>query len=224
MFTAIARRYDLNNRLHSLGRDQAWRRLTVRMAAVEPGEDVVDVACGTGDLSEAFARAGAGSVIGVDFTPAMLDIARDKLTRRSWTTTPDYRDGDAMDLDLPDASADIVSIAFGIRNVAVPVRAIAEFHRILRPGGRLIILEFCEPRLRLMRLFNGFYCKRIMPLTASAISGDRSGAYKYLPRSVETFSEPDHLAEMMRETGFEVLRQRRLSLGICAITLGRKTA
>tara|TARA_Y100000589_G_scaffold309990_1_gene327963 strand:- start:1904 stop:2296 length:393 start_codon:yes stop_codon:yes gene_type:complete len=127
-----------------------------------------------------------------------------------------------MNLDVPDASFDIVSIAFGIRNVTTPAKAIAEFHRVLRPGGRLVILEFCQPRFAPMRLFNGFYCKRIMPMTASLIARDRSGAYRYLPRSVETFSEPDRLAELMSSNGFRDIRQTRMTLGICAASVGTK--
>ncbi|MCH2133825.1 MAG: bifunctional demethylmenaquinone methyltransferase/2-methoxy-6-polyprenyl-1,4-benzoquinol methylase UbiE [Phycisphaerales bacterium] len=227
MFGAIARRYDLNNRLHSLGRDQAWRRRAVRLAQVGPDDDVLDVACGTGDLSEAFARGGARSVIGVDFTPEMLEVANVKVNHRRWprdVTRPTYVQGDAMDLQFPDESQDVVSIAFGIRNVTDPAKAVSEFHRVLRPGGRVVILEFCEPGLAPMRLFNGFYCKRIMPLTASLIARDRSGAYQYLPRSIETFSKPEDLAALTAAAGFGEIQQTRMTMGICAITVGHKAA
>lgn len=195
------------------------------MAAVSPGDHILDVACGTGDLTEAFARSGAAVVKGIDFTPAMLELAKIKahqMKRPDGIPVPVYEDGDAMSLDVPSASFDVVSIAFGIRNVTAPSTAIDEFHRVLRPGGRLVILEFCQPRFAFMRLFNGFYCKRIMPLTASLIARDRSGAYRYLPRSVETFSEPDKLAEMMTKTGFADIQQSRMTMGICAITAGIK--
>ncbi|MBG80044.1 MAG: bifunctional demethylmenaquinone methyltransferase/2-methoxy-6-polyprenyl-1,4-benzoquinol methylase UbiE [Phycisphaerae bacterium] len=225
MFGAIAERYDLNNRLHSLGRDQAWRKRAVRMSMLNPSDDVLDVACGTGDLTEAFAKAGARTVQGVDFTPQMLDLARvkaQKRKRRSGAAAPEYHQGDAMDLQFSDASFDVLSIAFGIRNVTHPERAVAEFHRVLRPGGRVVILEFCEPGFAPMRLFNGFYCKRIMPLTASLIARDRSGAYHYLPRSVETFSDPAELSSLLASNGFEDLQQKKLTMGICAITVGHK--
>ena len=176
MFGAIAPAYDLNNRLHSMWRDQAWRRLAVRAAAIEGGENVVDVACGTGDLSLAFARElemkGAGKVLGIDFTHEMLEVAR----ARKAHPRVRYIQGDAQNLDLPDASADVVSIAFGIRNVQDVARALGEFARILKPGGRLVILEFADPPNALMRWFNGVYCRRIMPVTATLISGDKSGA------------------------------------------------
>ena len=123
---------------------------------------------------------------------------------------------------VADESFDVVSIAFGIRNVTAPTRAIDEFHRVLRPGGRLVILEFCQPRFAPMRLFNGFYCKRIMPMTASMIARDKSGAYRYLPRSVETFSEPHQLAQMMADAGFEQIEQARMTMGICAVSVGSK--
>lgn len=224
MFGAIARSYDLNNRLHSLGRDQAWRRAAVRAAGVRSGDTVLDVACGTGDLTQAFARTDAADVIGIDFTPEMLEIARRKKdalpdAQRARVT---YLQGDAQDLPLEDASVDVVSIAFGIRNVAEPRRAIEEFRRVLRPGGRLVILEFDRPRIPLIRWASDVYCARVMPLTATLISRDRSGAYRYLPRSVESFLDADALDGLLGTAGFDDVRARRLSLGICVCHSARK--
>lgn len=218
MFAAIARSYDLNNRLHSLWQDQAWRRYAVRAAGVRPTDVVLDVACGTGDLSELFAKAGAARVIGLDFTYEMLAIARVKAESRAASTRADqiaYMQGDAQRLPIADQSVDVVSIAFGIRNVLEPERAIREFARVLRPGGRLVILEFAEPRIAPVRWFNALYCARIMPVTATWISGDKSGAYKYLPRSVATFLAPEKLMGMMSSAGFIGMRSKALSLGIC---------
>jgi demethylmenaquinone methyltransferase / 2-methoxy-6-polyprenyl-1,4-benzoquinol methylase len=217
MFAAIAGRYDLNNRLHSFGRDQAWRRFAVRYAGVKPGDTVVDVACGTGDLSEHFARTEAARVIGIDFTPEMLQIARRKLEQLApeHRAKISYQEGDAQALPLPDASADVVSIAFGIRNVAEPARAIREFARILRPGGRLVILEFDTPRFPPFRWLNSFYCGHVMPLTATLISGDRSGAYKYLPRSVGSFMPREQLCGLLAGSGFGQVSARPLTMGIC---------
>lgn len=219
MFSAIARSYDLNNRLHSLWQDQRWRRLAVRAAAVRSGDTVVDVACGTGDLTEAFARTEASKILGLDFTPAMLDIAEHKRTARA-IPRPDriaYSEADAQDLPLEAASADCVSIAFGIRNVQDPARAVAEFARVLRPGGRLVILEFDRPALAPVRWFNDFYCGRVMPRTATLISRDRSGAYRYLPRSVGSFMSHEKLESMIGAAGFEQVSSRPLSLGICRL-------
>jgi demethylmenaquinone methyltransferase/2-methoxy-6-polyprenyl-1,4-benzoquinol methylase len=215
MFAAIAPAYDLNNRLHSMWRDQAWRRFAVRQSGLRPTETVIDVACGTGDLSLAFARAGAGRVIGVDFTLEMLRVARERKADPRIT----YVQGDAMRLPLADACADVVSIAFGIRNVQDVDKALREFRRVLRPGGRLVVLEFCEPRNAMVRWFNNLYCRKVMPRTATWISGDKSGAYRYLPRSVETFFSPDQLRSKVESAGFASVRYYPLALGICCCTV-----
>jgi len=225
MFAAIAHRYDLNNRLHSFGRDQAWRRAAVKLAHPSATDRVLDVACGTGDLAEAFADAGAREVIGLDFTQRMLDLAEVKARKRkraAGVCTPEYIQGDAMALPFEDQSFDIVSIAFGIRNVSDPSKAIGEFFRVLRPGGRLVILEFAEPPNPLIRLGNRLYCKWIMPFTATLISRDRSGAYYYLPRSVETFLEPERLSAMLHDCGLDVAATKRLTLGVCMAYQARK--
>ena len=218
MFAAIARRYDLNNRVHSLWQDQAWRRFAVRRAAPKPTDSVLDVACGTGDLTEAFARAGAAAVVGLDFTPEMLEVARHKAAAKRASVNADritYIQGDAQALPQTDASVDVVSIAFGIRNVQDPDRALREFRRVLRPGGRLVILEFAEPRFPPVRWFNTLYCQHIMPRTATWIARDRSGAYKYLPKSVATFMPPEQMVSKLRGAGFGDIDWTPLSLGIC---------
>lgn len=226
MFAAIADSYDLNNRVHSLWQDQAWRRSAVRAAAVRPGEDVLDCACGTGDLTLALARTPAATVTGLDFTEEMLNLAREKTRPRSRLDSGEmgrvrYLRGDAQDLPFPDAAFDVVSIAFGIRNVQSPERALREFFRVLRPGGRLVILEFERPRLAPVRWFNDIYCGWVMPRTATLISRDKSGAYRYLPRSVGTFMEGAELAAMLRHVGFASVERKPLSLGICVRTLAR---
>jgi demethylmenaquinone methyltransferase/2-methoxy-6-polyprenyl-1,4-benzoquinol methylase len=222
MFGAIARRYDLNNRVHSFGRDQSWRRRAVALAEVRPGDDVLDAACGTGDLAEAFVDGGAASVTGVDFSPPMIELARRKAGRRpDREVVPSYTVADVTDLPFEDAAYDIVSIAFGLRNVAEPFRALAEFRRILRPGGRLVILEFSEPSNRALRVMNRLYCGKVMPLTATLLAGDRTGAYRYLPRSVSTFADRDKLVAMMAAAGMTDLRQHALTFGVCVVYVGR---
>lgn len=238
MFAAIARSYDLNNRVHSLWMDQLWRRFAVKVAEPRGGEEALDCACGTGDLTMALARwreRGSSSsntkrgarlkrVVGLDFTAEMLDIARHKLGRVSQPQAAanaqdialiSYLQGDAQQLPFADASFDILTIAFGIRNVQDPRRALAEFRRVLRPGGRLVILEFAEPRFAPVRWFNDVYCRRVMPVTATWISKDTSGAYKYLPKSVQTFTPPEELKSWMIAAGFAGPRDWGLSLGIC---------
>lgn len=217
MFAAIARSYDLNNRVHSLWMDQRWRAAAVRAAGVRPGEVVLDCACGTGDLTEAFARrTAAGRVIGTDFTREMLDLAEAK-KRFEGAGRVEYRLADAMDLPFDDASVDVVSIAFGIRNVQEPARALAEFARVLRPGGRLVILEFDRPGFPPVRWFNSFYSGWLMPRTATLIAGDRSGAYRYLPKSVASFMPRGEMLGAIERAGLEQARARTLSLGICAL-------
>ena len=255
MFAAIAPKYDLNNRLHSFGMDQRWRKKAVKLAELKAEDRVVDVACGTGDLTLAFARNHSGLarepargldprsapdkgeqarrlhehwVLGVDFTFAMLPIADRKsqvaphLEIEERTSEITFINADATALPLADESADVVSIAFGIRNVQEPAKALAEFYRIMKPGGRLIVLEFSQPKSRFIRFFNDLYCTRIMPTTATWISSDTSGAYKYLPMSVKTFMSREMMMQMMRDAGFVDVTQHPMTFGVAVVYRGYK--
>ncbi|HVT90837.1 MAG TPA: bifunctional demethylmenaquinone methyltransferase/2-methoxy-6-polyprenyl-1,4-benzoquinol methylase UbiE [Tepidisphaeraceae bacterium] len=215
MFAAIAPSYDINNRLHSLWMDQRWRKKAVKLAEVKPTDVVVDVACGTGDLTLAFDRAKPQAAWGIDFTFEMLPLARSKSAIRNPQSEISFLNGDAQALPLPDESADIVSIAFGIRNVQDPLAALKEFHRILRPGGRVIILEFSLPTNPILRGLYNFYFRKILPRTATFISGDKTGAYKYLPESVNTFISREKMMQMMRDAGFQSVEQFPLTFGVC---------
>ncbi len=217
MFAAIARSYDLNNTLHSFGRDRAWRRRAVQLAGLRGGERVLDIACGTGELSRAFAAAKPApkSVVGADYTPEMLDIARAKPPLPSPAAGIRYEPADATALPYDDAAFDVVSIAFGIRNVSDPAKAAREFRRVLAPAGRLIILEFARPSSRIIATLNDVYTRHVMPCTASLIARDRSGAYSYLPRSVATFLDPDQMERMLFAAGFEGVQRRPLTFGVC---------
>jgi len=229
MFAAIAPSYDLNNRLHSLWMDQRWRRRAVKLAELKATDRVVDVACGTGDLIEAFRRQGqllgekepdATQYLGIDFTFQMLPIANRKSSFFDVASVIRYINGDAQSLPLPDQSADIVSIAFGIRNVQEPAKALAEFRRVLRPGGRLIILEFSLPTHRILRALYNFYFRQVLPRTATLISGDKTGAYKYLPESVNTFIGREQMMAMMRDAGFDRVEQFPMTFGVCVCYRG----
>jgi demethylmenaquinone methyltransferase/2-methoxy-6-polyprenyl-1,4-benzoquinol methylase len=225
MFSAIAPSYDLNNRVHSLWLDQSWRKSTVKAARVQPGDVVLDVACGTGDLTMAFARSPASMVIGLDFTPAMLAIAETKRPR----INPDeaskitYEEGDAQHLRFQNATFNVVSIAFGIRNVADPSKALREFSRVLRPGGRLVILEFQRPPFPPFSWLYDFYCGWIMPRSATLLSGDRSGAYRYLPASVGSFMSRQAMVKAInQDAGLECLHVKTLTFGLCNCFVARK--
>ena len=237
MFAAIAPSYDLNNRLHSLWMDQHWRRKAVKLANLSKGDRTVDVACGTGDLTWAFDQAlvamkptgrfQPAQVIGVDFTFEMLSVAdrkhdktgRDQI-RRPVPFSPIYLQGDAQALPLPNVSFDVLSIAFGIRNVQDPAKALSEFRRVLRPGGRLIILEFSLPTNPILRTLYNFYFQQILPRTATLISGDKTGAYKYLPQSVNTFISRQKMVEMMAAAGFTRIEQFPMTFGVCVCYRG----
>jgi demethylmenaquinone methyltransferase/2-methoxy-6-polyprenyl-1,4-benzoquinol methylase len=215
MFAAIAPSYDLNNRLHSLWMDQSWRRKAVKLSHLKATDTVVDVACGTGDLTLQFARALGplrnGQIVGIDFTHEMLPIAE----RKSTGIPISWFNGDAQSLPLADTSADVISIAFGIRNVATPLLALREFHRVLRSGGRVIILEFSLPTNPVLRKLYNFYFRHILPRTATLISGDRTGAYKYLPQSVNTFIDRQAMVRLLTDAGFEDITHTPMTFGIC---------
>ena len=233
MFAAIAPSYDLNNRLHSLGVDQLWRRKAVKLSRIDWKETVVDVACGTGDLTYAFLQKMQRAhpdwtrwpdelneqVIGVDFTFEMLPIARQKRGVNAFEQ-PLFINGDAQALPLADASADVVSIAFGIRNVQDPAAALAEFRRVLRPGGRVIVLEFSLPTNPLLRGLYNAYFRHVLPRTATLVSGDKTGAYKYLPESVNTFIGREQMTAMMRAAGFDDVEQFPMTFGVCVCYRG----
>jgi demethylmenaquinone methyltransferase / 2-methoxy-6-polyprenyl-1,4-benzoquinol methylase len=214
MFAAISRSYDFNNRLHSFGLDQSWRRKTVKLAQLKSADIVVDVACGTGDLSVMLGQHVASPVLGIDYTFEMLPIAQKKQGNAV------YIHGDAMNLPLPDASVDVVTIAFGLRNVQDAPKALGEFRRVLRPGGRLLVLEFCEPTNPLIRLGNHLYTKRIMPWTATLISRDRSGAYLYLPKSVSSFYNQPQMLAAFSSAGFVKNKAHPMTFGTCVAYVG----
>jgi demethylmenaquinone methyltransferase / 2-methoxy-6-polyprenyl-1,4-benzoquinol methylase len=218
MFSAIAPSYDLNNRVHSFWIDQYWRRQTVKLAKICGSDCVVDVACGTGDLSLALKAAGAARVIGIDFTHPMLPIAMSKAAGSGADVR--FATGDAMRLPLADACCDVVTIAFGIRNVADAGGALREFARALRPGGRLVILEFSTPTFAPARWGYDFYSRVIMPRTATALSGDRTGAYRYLQSSIDTFYTPAQLKVEIGRAGFGQIEQRALTFGVVTIHKG----
>jgi demethylmenaquinone methyltransferase / 2-methoxy-6-polyprenyl-1,4-benzoquinol methylase len=209
MFDRIAPVYDVMNRVMTAGLDQRWRRETVR-AVVRPGDRVLDAACGTGDLAVLAAQAG-GTVTGLDFSAAMLERARRKAPELEWIQ------GDLLALPFADESFDAATVGFGVRNVADLPGAIAELRRVLRPGGRLAILEITRPH-GLLRVFYSFWFDRVVPLLGRVLPGGE--AYTYLPASVRRFPGPDDLAALLE--GFEDVRYRLFAGGIVALHTGVK--
>lgn len=226
MFAAIAGRYDLLNHLLSGNTDKRWRRLvaySLRDSLVEDAR-ALDVACGTGDLSNALAEVGHARVTGVDFCRPMLEIAAQKNAEaRRDAKRIAYVEGDAMRLPFADASFDVVTIAFGLRNLAGVEEGLRELRRVLRPGGRIAVLEFSRPVVPGFRALFQFYFTRVLPRLGGLISGSR-GAYEYLPDSVSRFPDQRRLAAMMREVGFEGVEYRNLTGGIAALHTARRSS
>jgi demethylmenaquinone methyltransferase/2-methoxy-6-polyprenyl-1,4-benzoquinol methylase len=222
MFGAISPRYDLMNRLMTLGRDQAWRRLAAR-AAVRPGDTVVDAGSGTGDLALACLEAGAARVVGLDFARPMLARARAKAREQRRDLAAGFALGDATRLPLPDASVDAWVSAFVVRNSPDLDAALAEAARVLRPGGRLAVLEIPKMERRLLRPLARVHFNQVVPRLGGLISGHRE-AYTYLPVSVDRFLTPRELTQRLRLQGLEVTQVRMLMLGTVALHLAVKPA
>jgi len=210
MFDRIAPVYDAMNRVMTMGLDQRWRRLAAEV--VHPGDRVLDAACGTGDLAVAAERAG-GTVTGLDFSERMLERARSKSSSIEWVQ------GDVMELPFEDGSFDAATIGFGIRNVSDLEGGLRELARVLRPGGRLAVLEITRPR-GLLRPFFRLWFDVLVPLAGKILPG--GSAYSYLPASVRRFPGPDDLADAMRRSGFENVRYRLLAGSIVALHVGER--
>ena len=210
MFDRIAPVYDVMNRLMTAGLDQRWRRLTVR-TVVSPGDRVLDACCGTGDLAVAAHREGAAEVVGLDFSERMLERARRKAPGIEWVR------GDLLELPFPDASFDAVTTGFGLRNLANAERGLEEMRRVLGPGGRVAILEITRPRGALAPFYRLWF-DGVIPLAGKILPG--GSAYSYLPASVRRFPDPQGLAKLMDEAGFDEIRWRLFAGGIVALHTG----
>jgi demethylmenaquinone methyltransferase / 2-methoxy-6-polyprenyl-1,4-benzoquinol methylase len=210
MFDRIAPVYDAMNRVMTAGLDRRWRAVTVR-EAVRPGDRVLDACCGTGDLAIAASRAGAREVVGLDFSEQMLERARRKAPELEWVRA------DVLALPFGDASFDAAVVGFGVRNVEDLEAALRELRRVLRPGGRLGILEITTPG-RLLAPFYRVWFDRVVPLLGRLLPG--GDAYAYLPASVRRFPRPAELAELLRDCGYGSVRFRLFAGGIVALHLG----
>ncbi len=218
MFDAIAARYDLLNHLLSAGIDRHWRTVAIRSLRLTGRERVVDVCAGTGDVALAAVSAapGAARVVGVDFSAEMLRLGGAKVRARGEGGRVLLVHGDATRLPLPDASMDAATAAFGIRNVERPELALAEMRRVLKPGGRLAILEFSIPASPLVRAVYLPYFRHVLPRVGRLVSGHGS-AYTYLPVSVGSFIAPEAMLDHLRACGFRQASARPLSWGIVTL-------
>jgi len=209
MFDRIAPVYDVMNRVMTAGLDLRWRRIAAE-AVVKPGDRVLDACCGTGDLAVASAKRG-GVVTGLDFSPAMLERARRKLSSATWV------EGDLLALPFEAGSFEAATVGFGVRNVADLEQGLVELRRVLVQGGRVAVLEITQPR-GLLAPFYRLWFDRIVPLLGRLLKG--GAAYTYLPASVRRFPGPDELANLMRSAGFADVSYRTFAGGIVALHVG----
>jgi demethylmenaquinone methyltransferase/2-methoxy-6-polyprenyl-1,4-benzoquinol methylase len=199
MFSSIATRYDVTNEVLSFGIHRLWRRAAVRYSGAKQGDSVLDCATGTGDLALVFKRTvgASGRVVGTDFCPEMLQSAPAKAQKEGLPV--EFQVADAMALPFADATFDVASIAFGIRNVDDPVKCLKEMARVVKPGGRVVVLEFGQPTGAFGGLFR-FYSKTIMPAIGGLLTGNRA-AYEYLPRTAAAFPAGERFLQLMEQAG-----------------------
>jgi demethylmenaquinone methyltransferase/2-methoxy-6-polyprenyl-1,4-benzoquinol methylase len=220
MFDGIAPRYDFLNHFLSAGIDFHWRRQTVKALQLENGDHLLDVATGTGDQGFAALKQGDIQVTGCDVSTNMLSRAEEKIQRRGHADVFRVQPGDAENLPFEDNRFEALSISYGIRNVGYIEKALAEFHRVLKPAGRLAILEFAEPEGPLFSRLYRFYFDRILPWLGGLFS--KRSAYTYLPESVRHFPSREEFKQLLAEAGFKDIEHRDLTFGITTIYTGRK--
>lgn len=219
MFGTIAGRYDLLNHLLSVNVDKRWRRIVanrVRDKISSSSARVLDVACGTGDLSLALFEITGAGVVGTDFCRPMLEIAAGKMAGRVRLI-----EGDALKLPFRDGTFDAATIAFGLRNLSNVESGLAELSRVVKPDGWVVVLEFSRPANAILRPLFGFYFRKLLPWVGGVISGSR-GAYTYLPASVQKFPDQSQLSSMMQRAGLDQVGYENLSGGIAALHMGRR--
>jgi demethylmenaquinone methyltransferase/2-methoxy-6-polyprenyl-1,4-benzoquinol methylase len=224
MFGHIAPTYDLLNHLLSFNVDRYWRWRATRLAPPNGDGPVLDLCCGTGDLALAYDRAAQGrvAIVATDFCHEMLERAEPKIDRARADKRITFIEADAQRLPLPDDTFQLVTVAFGLRNITDTDRGIAEMVRVTRPGGRVVILEFSRPRSALFGALYRFYFRTVLPCVGQLISRSRENAYRYLPQSVHEFPDGEALAQRLRQQGLEDVRWYPLTLGIATLYVGKK--
>ncbi|MCH8049147.1 bifunctional demethylmenaquinone methyltransferase/2-methoxy-6-polyprenyl-1,4-benzoquinol methylase UbiE [Patescibacteria group bacterium] len=222
MFDRIASTYDLTNLILSLGIDRLWRRRMMRELPDRDGLRVLDVATGTGDVALALIkRSCVDSVVGLDVSEEMLKIAKRKIEKRHREHAITLVHGDALDLPFLDASFDAVTIAFGIRNVTDVSKALQEMQRVVKSGGRVLILEFSLPASPLIKKLHLFYLRKVVPTVGKIISGN-APAYRYLNKTIETFTYGEQFSQLVQQAGFQKVRAYPLTFGVAMLYIGEK--
>ncbi|MFK7877758.1 MAG: bifunctional demethylmenaquinone methyltransferase/2-methoxy-6-polyprenyl-1,4-benzoquinol methylase UbiE [Paracoccaceae bacterium] len=222
VFNSVASKYDIMNDVMSVGIHRIWKEAMMDWLAPRAGQKLLDVAGGTGDISFKFLkRAGHGHATVLDLTEPMLVAGRQRAEADQMSQSLDWVVGDAMALPFPDNSFDVYTISFGIRNVTRPIEALREAYRVLRPGGRLMVLEFSQlPNPGMQKMYD-LYSFNVIPRMGQMIAGDRD-SYQYLVESIRNFPDQDTFLAMLREAGFENAKYRNLSMGIAALHSGWK--
>jgi demethylmenaquinone methyltransferase/2-methoxy-6-polyprenyl-1,4-benzoquinol methylase len=221
MFDNISERYDLLNHLLSLSIDKGWRRKVVRMASEGKPKLILDVATGTADLAIALKKAHPEKITGIDISAGMLSVGRTKIAKKKLSSLITLEQADSEDLPFADDTFDAITVAFGVRNFENLKKGLSEMRRVLKPGGRLLVLEFSQPQSFPFTQIYNFYFKYVLPTIGKLVSKD-SRAYTYLPESVQAFPYGDAFRNILAEVGYETGRVIPVTFGIATIYEGRK--
>lgn len=223
VFHSVAAKYDVMNDVLSMGIHRIWKRFTIDCSGIRPGQKALDLAGGTGDLTAKFSRivGKKGQVVLADINDSMLKVGRSKLRDLGIVDNVEYVQANAEELPFPDNHFDLVTIAFGLRNVTDKDKALASIYRVLKPGGRLLVLEFSKPLYKPLSKFYDFYSFNILPKLGKLIAND-SESYKYLAESIRMHPNQETLKEMMKKVGFEDTEYFNLTAGIVALHRGYK--
>ena len=221
MFDNISGKYDFLNHFFSLGIDKLWRKKVLKIVKEIPHSEILDVATGTGDLAIALSKLEGSNIIGVDISNKMLDVGKEKVIKKKLSNSVELKYGDSLNLPFDDNQFDVVTVAFGVRNFENISKGLSEISRVLKENGKIIVLEFSNPKkFPTKQLFN-FYSKKLMPGIGKMVSKD-SRAYSYLPESVQAFPTEEKFAKIIEESGFKEATYQNVSNGIAAIHVATK--
>lgn len=221
MFDDIAPKYDFLNHTLTMGIDRIWRRKAIRIANENKPQSILDVACGTGDFSILEAKKTSAKVTAIDISQGMLDIAVKKAEKEELLNGIEFIKADSLCMPFSDNTFDAVTVGFGVRNFADIPKGLSEILRVLKPGGRLVVLELSEPPNPVIKAGYSFYFHKVLPWWGNVISKNKA-AYKYLPKSVDNFPYGERFVTLMKEAGYKNTKLKWLTLGLCAIYTGEK--